>query len=106
MSEVRYHLVNSLGYRIKNIRFAPHSFPSSHKQARVEMSQGILQALRLAKHHAWEYTVTLDEAWFYFLNHFDRIWLAHDEPPQSFPKQTIASQKFVITVVWNPMDST
>jgi hypothetical protein len=35
----------------------------------------------------------LDEAWFYFSNHFDLTWLPHDELPPSFPKQTIASQK-------------
>jgi hypothetical protein len=37
-----------------------------------------------------------------FSNHFDRIWLPHDELPPPFPKQTIASQKLMITVVWNP----
>jgi hypothetical protein len=37
-----------------------------------------------------------------FSNHFHRIWLPHDELPPSFPKQTIASQKLMITVVWNP----
>jgi hypothetical protein len=50
--------------------------------------------------------VTLDEAWFYFSNHFDRIWLPHDELPSSFPKQTIAGQKLTITVGWNPSRTT
>jgi hypothetical protein len=63
------------------------------------MSQDLLQVLRLAKHHAWKYIMTLDEACFYFSNHFDRIWLLHDELSPFFPKQTIASQKSMITVV-------
>jgi hypothetical protein len=29
MSTFRYHLVNSLGYRIRNSRWVPHSFSSS-----------------------------------------------------------------------------
>jgi hypothetical protein len=66
------------------------------------MSYDLLQVLRLAKPHAWKYIVTLDKAWFYFSNHFDRIWLPHDELLSSFPKQTIASQKLMFTVVWNP----
>jgi hypothetical protein len=66
------------------------------------MSQYLFQVLRLAKPHAWKYIVTLDEAWFYFSNHFDWIWLPHDELPQFFRKQTIASQKLMITIVWNP----
>jgi hypothetical protein len=102
MSTVRYYLVNSLGYQIRNIRQVPYSLSFSQKQARVEMSQGLLQVLRLAKYHAWKYILTLDEAWFYFSNHFDRIWLPRDEFPPSFPKQMISSQKLMITVVWNP----
>jgi hypothetical protein len=38
MSTVGYHLVNSLGYRIRNIRWVPHSLSSSQKQTRVETS--------------------------------------------------------------------
>jgi hypothetical protein len=56
----------------------------------------------MGEHYAWKYTVALHEAWFYFLDHFDRIWLPHDELPSSFPKETIASQTLIITVVWNP----
>jgi hypothetical protein len=66
------------------------------------MSQDLLQALRLAKYHAWKYIVTLDEVWLYFSNHFDRIGLPYDELPLSFLKCTIVSQKLMITAVWNP----
>jgi hypothetical protein len=102
MRTVRYHLVNVLGYQIRNIRWVLHSLSSSQKQAHVAMSQDLLQVLRLAKRHAWKFIVTLDKASFYFSNHFARIWLPHDELPSSFPKQTIASQKLIIAVVWNP----
>jgi hypothetical protein len=66
MSTPRYHLVNSLGYQIRNVRWFFHSLSSSQKQARVEMSQDLFQVLRFAKHHAWKYIVTLDESRFYF----------------------------------------
>jgi hypothetical protein len=66
------------------------------------MNQNLLQVLRLAKRHAWKYIVTLDEAWFYFSNHFDRIWLPRDEVPPSFPKQTITCHTVMIIIVWNP----
>jgi hypothetical protein len=55
MSTVRYHFVNSLGYQIRNIRWVPHSLSLIPKQTCVVMSQYLLQALRLAKHHAWKY---------------------------------------------------
>jgi hypothetical protein len=102
MNTVRWRWVNSVGFQIRNTPWVRLSPTSSQKQAGVEMSQELLQVFRLAKHHARKYIVTLDEAWFYFPNHFDRIWLSHDELPPFFLKQTIASQKLMITVVWNP----
>jgi hypothetical protein len=54
MSMVQYHLVNSLGYRIRKIRWVLHSLSSSQKQAPVAMSQNLFQVLRLTKHHAWK----------------------------------------------------
>jgi hypothetical protein len=89
------------GVSNQNIQWVPHSLSSSQKQARLEMSQDLLQVLRSAKHHAWKYIVTLDEAWFHFSKHFDRIWLSHDELPSSFPKQKIAHQNLMITVIGN-----
>jgi hypothetical protein len=48
MGTVRYHLVNSLTYQIRNIRWVLHLPSSSQKQVGVEMSQDVLQVLRLA----------------------------------------------------------
>jgi hypothetical protein len=62
MSMVRYHLVNSLGHLFRNIRWVRHSLSSSQNQARVEMSQDLLQVLRLAKHDTWKSIVTPEEA--------------------------------------------
>jgi hypothetical protein len=75
MGMVSYRLVNSWGYQIRNTRWVPHSLSSSPKQGHVEMSQDFLQVRRPAKHHACKYIVRLDEAWVYFSNRFDRIWL-------------------------------
>jgi hypothetical protein len=66
--------------------------------SRCRYESRLLQVFRLAKHHAWKYIAILDETYLYFSNHFDWIWLPHDELPPSFPKQTIAGQKLMITV--------
>jgi hypothetical protein len=60
VSTVRYDLANSLGCQIRNIRWVPNSLSSSQKQVHVEMSQDLLQVLRLPKHHAWKYIVILN----------------------------------------------
>jgi predicted transcriptional regulator len=42
VTTVRYYLVNSLRYRIRNIRWVPRSLSSNQKQAGVEMSQDLI----------------------------------------------------------------
>jgi hypothetical protein len=59
---VQYRLLASLEYRIRNIRWVLHSLIASQKQSRIEISQDLLQVLRLVNNHAWKYIVTLDEA--------------------------------------------
>jgi hypothetical protein len=100
MSTLRYHLLNSLGHRIRNIRWVPHSLALSQKQARVEprsfLSSSVSQAPCLEIHcHTGRNLVLLSR-------HFDRIWLPHDELALFFSKHTMASEKLMITVVWNP----
>jgi hypothetical protein len=50
----------------------------------------------------WKYLVTLDEAWFYFSNQHEQIWLPDQEDPPTIQRQTISSPKTILTVVWNP----
>jgi hypothetical protein len=54
------------------------------------------------QHQGWKYLVTLDEAWFYFSNQHEQIWLPDQEDPPKIQRQTISSPKAMLTVVWNP----
>jgi hypothetical protein len=54
------------------------------------------------QHQRWKYLAALDEAWFYFSNQHERIWLPGHEDPQKTERQTISSPKTMPTVVWNP----
>jgi hypothetical protein len=46
--------------------------------------------------------VTLDEAWFYFANQYEQIWLPDSEDRPEIPRHMISSTKSIPTVVWNP----
>jgi histone-lysine N-methyltransferase SETMAR len=46
--------------------------------------------------------VTLDEAWLYFSNQHEQLWLPEDEDPPINARPTIESPKTMLTVVWNP----
>jgi hypothetical protein len=54
------------------------------------------------QHQGWKYLVTLDEAWFYFSNQHEQIWLPDQEHPPTIQQQTISSPKTMLTVVWIP----
>jgi hypothetical protein len=54
------------------------------------------------QHQGWKYLVTLDEAWFYFSNQREHIWLPDQEDSPTIQRQMISSPKTILTVVWNP----
>jgi hypothetical protein len=60
-----------------------------------------LDLLGSVQHQGWKYLVTLDEAWFYFSNQHEQIWLPDQEDPSTIQRQTINSPKTMLTVVWN-----
>jgi hypothetical protein len=101
MSTVRCHLVNSLGRRIRNIRWVPHSLSSSQNK---HVSRWVKVFFKFSREPSTMLGNTLLHSAKpdLFSNHFDRIWFPHNELPPSFPRQTNASQKLMITVVWNP----
>jgi hypothetical protein len=61
-----------------------------------------LDLLGPGQHQAWKYLVTLDEAWFYFPNQHEQIWLSDQENPPTIQRQTTSSPKTMLTVIWNP----
>jgi hypothetical protein len=54
------------------------------------------------QHQGWKYLVTLDEAWFYFSNQYEQIWLPDQEDLPTIQRQMIGSPKTMLTVAWNP----
>jgi hypothetical protein len=54
----------------------------------------------------WKYIVTFDEAWFYFSNQHEQIWLAEDEYPPRNARPMISSPKHntdcVVEATWIP----
>jgi hypothetical protein len=62
----------------------------------------LLDCRARVQHQGCKYLVTLDEAWFYFSNQHEQIWLPDQENPPTIQRQTISSSKTMLTVVWNP----
>jgi histone-lysine N-methyltransferase SETMAR len=89
-------------YKLKYCKWAPHRSSEAQKHTRVATSKRFLDLLGSFRHRDWKYLVTLDEAWFYFLNQHKQIWLPDQEDPPTIQRQTINSRKTMLTVVRNP----
>jgi histone-lysine N-methyltransferase SETMAR len=61
-----------------------------------------LDLLGSVQHHGCKYLVTLDEAWFYFSNQHEQIWLPEQEDQPTIQQQKISGPKTMLTVMWNP----
>jgi hypothetical protein len=61
-----------------------------------------LDLLGSVQHHGGKYLVILDEAWIYFSNQHEQIWLPDQEDRPTIQRQTISSPKTMLTVMCNP----
>jgi hypothetical protein len=102
MSRVRYRLVNKMTYKLKHCKWVPHRLSEAQKQTRAATSKRLMDLLDSVQHQGWKYLVTLNEAWFYFSNQHEQIWLPDQEDLLTIQRQTISSRKTMLTVVWNP----
>jgi hypothetical protein len=53
----------------------------------------LLNLLKSIHHQGWQYIVTLDEAWFYFSNHHEHIWLPDSDDSPQIPQHMNRSPK-------------
>jgi hypothetical protein len=62
----------------------------------------MLPKLRAYAHNGWHKIVTGGESWFYYEYVRERIWTAMDDNAPEVADRTIASQKSMSTISWNP----
>jgi hypothetical protein len=60
--------------------------------------------LEVQRDRAWHDIVTLDESWFYLSTDYELAWLPRDENVPERERHTIQSEKFMLTIVWNPRE--
>jgi hypothetical protein len=102
VTTIRYHLVISKGYKLNQCKKVPHKLSAAKKRIQVTISRSLLNLLQSIRHNGCQHLVTLDEAWFYFANQDEQIWLPDFEDHREIPGYMISSPKSMLTVVWNP----
>jgi hypothetical protein len=67
------------------------------------MAIELLQVLSVQSTRQWHDIVTLDESWLYLFSEQDLMWIGPGEIVVDREQHTIQSPKFLLTVVWNPI---
>jgi hypothetical protein len=62
----------------------------------------MLAAVQVQGQNQWHNIVTGDESWFYFEYVWDRLWMSSLDNTADYPNRTIATEKHLLTVFWNP----
>ena len=101
-STVHRHLVQSLRFTIRHLRWVPHFLTDDQKERRVMISHELLRVLSVQRSRQWDSIVTLDESWIYLQTDHDLMWMAPGESVPDRERHTIQSPKFMITIAWNP----
>jgi hypothetical protein len=82
----------------------PYVLTAEQKQIRVQMAIELLQVLSVQSPRQWHDILTLGESWFYLFNEHDLMWTAPGEIVVDRERHTVQSPKFMLTVVWNPIE--
>jgi histone-lysine N-methyltransferase SETMAR len=100
ITTVHRHLIMSLGFTVKHLRWVPHSLTASQKHQRVQLSKELLLLLTSVQADPNQYLITLDESWFYLWSERDTIWLQPGSEPPERVKHTVQDEKVMITIAW------
>jgi histone-lysine N-methyltransferase SETMAR len=91
-----------LHYSWRNYRFVPHALTDAQRRERVEKSIALLSLLAKTKRRAWQFIITSDESWFFYVTLHSKIWLPYDADTPEVARQLINTPKVMVTIFWNP----
>jgi hypothetical protein len=95
------HLIKSLHFVFKHLKWIPHDLTLAEEVILVEESNEVLQFVKSVRHNGPTLPVTLDECWSYLRQDFERQRLPRDEPLADQVRSLVSSLKGMSTIVWN-----
>jgi hypothetical protein len=98
------HLMQSLRFTVRHLRWVSHVLTAEQKQIRVQMAIELFQILSVQSTRQWHDIIILDESWIYLFSKHDLMWTAPGENFVDREQHIAQSLKFILTVVWNPIE--
>jgi hypothetical protein len=80
----------------------PHALTEAQRRERVGKSIALLSLLAKAKRRAWQFIITRDESWFFYVTQHSKIWLPCDADTPEVARQLISTPEIMVTIFWNP----
>ncbi|KAA6369780.1 MAG: putative mariner transposase C9 mutant [Streblomastix strix] len=100
-STILDRLHNVLKYVLIADRWVPHELTQAQKQLRVLKALEIRELLIQARKQHFKFILTLDESWVEYINRQPARWMPKDQPLGEQPRQTIGSQKVMLTLAFS-----
>jgi hypothetical protein len=72
-------LTQSLGLVVRHLRWVPQSLTATEKAKRLTLSKKLLRQLHSIDDRGWQFTITLDESWFWLFPDREHVWLCFEE---------------------------
>jgi hypothetical protein len=91
-----------LSYSWRNYRLVLHALTEAQRRERVEKSTALLSLRAKGKRRAWQFIITDDESWFFYVPPHSKIWLPRDANTLEVARQLINMPNLMITIFWNP----
>jgi transposase len=94
-------LHNDLGLTKLHLRWVPHTLNADQKNERMSLSSQLLAILQQEQQIEFERVLTGDESWFFLYYPPDSAWAVSRDALPERVKQTIDTEKCLISVFWS-----
>lgn len=84
----------------KSSRWLPHELTQQQKLKRVSELKSLHSILQSSKHESFRNIITGDQSWLTLYYSNNGAWLDSDDDPPEMIKNTIDTQKFMMTIIW------
>lgn len=98
---VKNIMINILGMKKVNFKWIPHKLTPEIKAIRAAIASELFEFLSSSNDYRLRHILTQDETWIYFVNGRNSMWIESGVQKPYKPKQTIASKKVMISVIWS-----
>jgi transposase len=94
-------LHNDLGMKKFHLQWVPHHLDPIQKQNRVSTSSQLLTLLQAEAEEEFAHVITGDESWFFLHYSHDSMWAESADQLPVRVKQTIDTEKCLISILWS-----